>query len=75
MNNRLNSHDAWLARVEIGKPDVGKSSGEDDTCGSGDVHRNARDDHCDNRDEHDGGDFDRDHAWVEFRDRAIRDRE
>jgi len=75
MNNRLNSHDARLAHVEMGKPDAGKSSGEDDNHGGGDAHRDARDDHRDSRDENDGRDFDRDRTWAEFRDRAIRDRE
>jgi hypothetical protein len=75
MNNRLNSHDARLAPVEIGKPNAGKSSGEDDTCGGEDDTRGGGDDHRDSRDDHDGRDFDRDHAWAEFRNRAIRDRE
>jgi hypothetical protein len=55
MNNRLNSHDDWLARVETGKPDAGKSSGEDNT-------RGGRDDHRDSCDDHDGKDFDRDYT-------------
>jgi len=57
MNNRLNSHDARLTRVETGTPHAGKSSGEDNTNGGGDAHR-------DDRDDHDGRDFDRDRAWA-----------
>lgn len=57
INNRLNSHDSRLARVETGKPDPGKggsgAGGEDAHCGSEDDTHGDRDGHREDRDEYD----------------------
>jgi len=74
MNNRLNSHDARLARVETGKPAAGKGLGGDDSRDDEDSHYDSRDDHRARKDNYDGGDDARDRAWAEFHERAIRDR-
>lgn len=65
ITNRLNSHDSRLARVEGGKPVAGLgAAGEDE----------ATDDHRTDADDTDQG-LHRDHAWVDFRERALRDRD
>ena len=74
MNNRLNSHDALLARMETGKLDAGKGLGGDDSRDDEDSHHDSRHDHHALKDDYDGGDDARDRAWVEFHKCAIRDR-
>ena len=73
ITNRLNFHDSSLAHVETGKPDSGK--GREDTHGGEDVHRDDGGVHREDREDYDGHDTERDRAWVEFRDRAVRDPE
>ena len=63
INNRLNSHDSRLARVETSKTNDDKGAGgNDDHSGDDEVEDNAHD-------------IERNRAWASFRDRALRDRD
>ena len=77
ITNRLNSHDARLARIESGKPDAGKgeAGGDDATHGGAAFNRTDGDGSHEDRDTYGAHETDRDRAWAEFRERALRDRE
>lgn len=63
--------------METGKPDAGKSIDEDGHLGGEDDTRIGEDDNWGGGGggDYDGRDVDRDRAWAEFRDRALRNRD